>query len=192
MDEFCCAGHYLSATAKLWASTHNAEVKKRMDALVNILAECQAASRKSELPVNLFQFLSLELFQIMAGLDWKTRLKRRTKNNEALLGRSDFGNLAEGSQIRMWSLTVSTFDCSALWVKDSRLLTSVLSVIPECLRTKLWLVMRLYGATKLREHVRHHQLRLARHFEKLLESGPRFRLSKTGNTDKNFCYSAAL
>ncbi|KAJ8452534.1 hypothetical protein Cgig2_000123 [Carnegiea gigantea] len=34
-------GHYLSATAKMWASTHNKAVKKIMNALVSALKECQ-------------------------------------------------------------------------------------------------------------------------------------------------------
>uniref|UniRef100_A0A7N0THG0 Uncharacterized protein n=1 Tax=Kalanchoe fedtschenkoi TaxID=63787 RepID=A0A7N0THG0_KALFE len=34
-------GHYLSATAHMWASTHNDSIKTKMDAVVTALAECQ-------------------------------------------------------------------------------------------------------------------------------------------------------
>ena len=34
-------GHYLSATARMWASTHNETVKEKMSALVTALYECQ-------------------------------------------------------------------------------------------------------------------------------------------------------
>lgn len=34
-------GHYMSATAQTWAATHNDTVKKRMDAVVTALKECQ-------------------------------------------------------------------------------------------------------------------------------------------------------
>lgn len=35
------AGHYLSATAKMWASTYNQTLKEKMTDLVNNLAICQ-------------------------------------------------------------------------------------------------------------------------------------------------------
>ncbi|XP_002968213.2 uncharacterized protein LOC9631388 [Selaginella moellendorffii] len=50
-------GHYLSATAKMWASTHNEELKRRMDHLVDILDECQqkiGTGYLSAFPLNLF------------------------------------------------------------------------------------------------------------------------------------------
>jgi uncharacterized protein len=37
------AGHYLSATAKMWASTHNGTLAGRMSAVVDALDECQRA-----------------------------------------------------------------------------------------------------------------------------------------------------
>jgi uncharacterized protein len=35
------AGHYLSATAKMWASTHDAALAGKMSAAVDALHECQ-------------------------------------------------------------------------------------------------------------------------------------------------------
>ena len=37
------AGHYLTALAQAWASTGDAEAKRRLDAMVSELAECQRA-----------------------------------------------------------------------------------------------------------------------------------------------------
>ena len=34
-------GHYLSATARMWASTHNETIRQRMTAVVNALSACQ-------------------------------------------------------------------------------------------------------------------------------------------------------
>lgn len=34
-------GHYLSATAQMWASTHNGTLREKMDSLVSALKECQ-------------------------------------------------------------------------------------------------------------------------------------------------------
>lgn len=34
-------GHYLSATAKMWASTGNSTLKEKMTAVVSALGECQ-------------------------------------------------------------------------------------------------------------------------------------------------------
>lgn len=35
------AGHYLSASAQMWASTHNETLKEKMDAVVSALCDCQ-------------------------------------------------------------------------------------------------------------------------------------------------------
>ncbi|GFP98769.1 hypothetical protein PHJA_002020800 [Phtheirospermum japonicum] len=35
-------GHYLSASAQMWASTHNADLKEKMSSLVSILSDCQS------------------------------------------------------------------------------------------------------------------------------------------------------
>lgn len=40
-DFFCFEGHYLSATAYMWASTHNNTLKEKMSALVSALSTCQ-------------------------------------------------------------------------------------------------------------------------------------------------------
>ncbi|MFT3829010.1 MAG: glycoside hydrolase family 127 protein [Opitutaceae bacterium] len=39
------AGHYLTAVAQMWAATGDAEMKRRLDAMVSELAECQRAQR---------------------------------------------------------------------------------------------------------------------------------------------------
>jgi DUF1680 family protein len=36
-------GHYLSASALMWASTHNETLQKKMNALVRALKECQTS-----------------------------------------------------------------------------------------------------------------------------------------------------
>ncbi|XP_059473014.1 aromatic-L-amino-acid decarboxylase-like [Neocloeon triangulifer] len=96
-----------------------------------------------------------------------------------------------------WMLV--NFDCSALWVKDSRELVSAMSVdraylahtkqdsgmpdyrnwqIPLGRRfraLKLWFVLRIYGVRKLQEFIRQ-QCQLAIDFEQLLKSDDRFEI----------------
>lgn len=97
-----------------------------------------------------------------------------------------------------WLLT--TFDCSAFWVRDRRHLTGALSVTPEYLRNaatdaggvidyrdwhpqlgrrfralKLWAVLRTYGLEGLRAHVRL-GVELAAYVAGLVEADPRFEL----------------
>ena len=38
---FYLEGHFLSATAKMWASTHNETIRQSMTAVVNALSACQ-------------------------------------------------------------------------------------------------------------------------------------------------------
>ncbi|EPS73247.1 hypothetical protein M569_01505, partial [Genlisea aurea] len=73
-------GHYLSASAKMWASTHNARLYSRMSSLVLALSECQTkigSGYLSAFPSELFdRFESLEavwapyytIHKILAGL----------------------------------------------------------------------------------------------------------------------------
>ncbi|CAN8257545.1 unnamed protein product [Cochlearia groenlandica] len=95
-----------------------------------------------------------------------------------------------------WFLT--NFDCSLLWVKDSSALTEALTTNPEFLKNKasqanlvvdykdwqiplgrrfrslkLWMVLRLYGAEKLRSYIRNH-VKLAKDFEQLVSQDPNF------------------
>ncbi|GAQ86385.1 aromatic aldehyde synthase [Klebsormidium nitens] len=95
-----------------------------------------------------------------------------------------------------WMLT--NFDCSLLWVKDSKPLLDALSLQPEYLRNaaseaslvvdfkdwqlplgrrfrslKLWLVMRLYGANGIRAYLRKH-IQLAAEFEELVRADERY------------------
>eukprot|EP00899_Mesostigma_viride_P019632 jgi/Mesvir1/27670/Mv07392-RA.1 len=97
-----------------------------------------------------------------------------------------------------WLLT--NFDCSAMWVKDSRFLLQALSLQPEFLRNKasdagvvvdykdwqvplgrrfralkLWFVMRSYGAKGLRRYIRSH-VAMAAGLEATVTADPRFRL----------------
>eukprot|EP00249_Psilotum_nudum_P018946 c27032_g1_i2 orf=156-1640(+) len=97
-----------------------------------------------------------------------------------------------------WFLT--NFDCSALWVKDSSALVDALSTNPEFLKNKvseaklvsdykdwqiplgrrfrslkLWMVLRLYGASGLRKYIRNH-IKLAEHFENLVHADSRFEI----------------
>ncbi|KAF7997969.1 hypothetical protein HCN44_009367 [Aphidius gifuensis] len=95
-----------------------------------------------------------------------------------------------------WLLT--NFDCSALWVKDSRLLINAFNVdriylahdkqglvpdyrhwqIPLGRRfraLKLWFVLRLYGVEGLQKHIRH-SINLAKHFETHINSDERFEI----------------
>ena len=42
ISRFCfLEGHYLSASALMWASTHNDALKQKMSAVVSALSECQ-------------------------------------------------------------------------------------------------------------------------------------------------------
>lgn len=95
-----------------------------------------------------------------------------------------------------WLLT--NFDCNAFYTRDKQALLSALSVTPEYLRNaasgsgsvidyrdwqiplgrrfralKLWFVMRHYGATGLREHIRHH-VALADKLEQWVNADARF------------------
>lgn len=98
-----------------------------------------------------------------------------------------------------WLLT--TFDCSAMWVRDRAPLIAALSITPEYLRNaasdtgavidyrdwqiplgrrfralKLWFVLRSLGAEGLREHIRR-SISLAEHFESLILADDRFELA---------------
>ncbi|KAK1424006.1 hypothetical protein QVD17_19317 [Tagetes erecta] len=97
-----------------------------------------------------------------------------------------------------WFLT--TLDCCCLWVKDRTVYTKALSSDPEYLKNKpseskqvvdykdwqisltrrfkamkLWMVLRMHGASGLREFIRK-QVKMAQHFEKLLSRDKRFEL----------------
>ncbi|MGH3664276.1 MAG: pyridoxal-dependent decarboxylase, partial [Micromonosporaceae bacterium] len=97
-----------------------------------------------------------------------------------------------------WLLT--GFDCDAFWVSDRAELTQALSVLPEYLRNaatesgavidyrdwqiplgrrfralKLWFTMRWYGATGLREHIRH-GVALAQEFAEQVHADERFEI----------------
>ncbi|GLJ38849.1 hypothetical protein SUGI_0791720 [Cryptomeria japonica] len=95
-----------------------------------------------------------------------------------------------------WLFT--NFDCSLLWVKDSKALVEALSMNPEYLKNKvsqskqvidykdwqiplgsrfrslkLWMVLRLYGISELQTYIRY-QISLAQHFENLVIKDKRF------------------
>ncbi len=95
-----------------------------------------------------------------------------------------------------WLLT--SFDCSCLWLRDSRPLTDALSITPEYIRNaatdsgavidyrdwqvplgrrfrslKLWFVLRHYGIAGLQSHIREH-VRLAELFESWIQEDNRF------------------
>lgn len=94
-----------------------------------------------------------------------------------------------------WLLT--NFDCDCFWTTDRAALIGALSITPEYLRTgatgvvdyrdwqvplgrrfralKLWMVIRHYGVEGLQAHIREH-VRLARLFENLASSDPRFEI----------------
>ena len=97
-----------------------------------------------------------------------------------------------------WLLT--TFDCSTFWVRDRTALTGALSILPEYLRNaatesgevvdyrdwhpqlgrrfraiKLWAVLRTYGLTGLRDHVRS-GVELASYAAELVRADDRFEL----------------
>jgi len=97
-----------------------------------------------------------------------------------------------------WLLT--TFDCSAFWVRDRAALVGALSILPEYLRNpatesgavvdyrdwhpqlgrrfrsiKLWTVLRTYGLSGLREHIRA-GVAQAERFVELVRADDRFEL----------------
>mgnify|MGYP003700542953 CR=1 FL=1 len=98
-----------------------------------------------------------------------------------------------------WMLT--TFDCSALWVRNRKPLLDALSIMPEYLRNqasetgavidyrdwqiplgrrfralKLWFVIRHYGVEGIRAHIRR-GVELAQLFESLVRDDDRFELA---------------
>ncbi len=97
-----------------------------------------------------------------------------------------------------WLLT--TFDCSTFWVRDRVALTGALSILPEYLRNaatdsgevvdyrdwhpqlgrrfraiKLWAVLRTYGLSGLRDHIRS-GVQMAAHAADLVRADDRFEL----------------
>ncbi|WP_210443211.1 aminotransferase class V-fold PLP-dependent enzyme [Nocardioides sp. SYSU D00065] len=97
-----------------------------------------------------------------------------------------------------WLLT--TFDCSTFWVRDRAALTGAMSILPEYLRNaatesgevvdyrdwhpqlgrrfralKLWAVLRTYGLSGLRSHVRS-GIALAQHVADLVAADDRFEM----------------
>ncbi|KAJ7570760.1 hypothetical protein O6H91_01G133900 [Diphasiastrum complanatum] len=97
-----------------------------------------------------------------------------------------------------WLLT--NFECAALWVKNSNLLVTALSTQAEYLRNKasemrmvvdfkdwqiplgrrfrslkLWMILRLYGASGLRAYIRNH-IEIAKHLEDLIRADDRFEI----------------
>ncbi|KMZ67181.1 short isoform Tyrosine Decarboxylase [Zostera marina] len=92
------------------------------------------------------------------------------------------------------------FDCSTLWVKERSALVNSFGTNPDYLKNKmsqqknvvdfndwqiplgrrfrslkLWMVLRLYGADKLRGYIRNH-INLAKQFEQLVRSDSRFEI----------------
>jgi aromatic-L-amino-acid decarboxylase len=102
-----------------------------------------------------------------------------------------------------WLLT--NFDCDLFWTRDRAALTGALSITPEYLRTasdaadvvnyrdwqvplgrrfralKLWLVLRCFGLSGLREHIRGH-VACAERFESLVRADPRFEITAPRTT----------
>jgi aromatic-L-amino-acid decarboxylase len=103
-----------------------------------------------------------------------------------------------GTNPHKWLLT--NFDCDAFWVADRSALLGALSILPEYLRNaatesgavidyrdwhvplgrrfralKLWAVIRWYGASGLREHIREH-VALAQEFAGWVAADERFEL----------------
>lgn len=94
-----------------------------------------------------------------------------------------------------WLLT--TFDCAAMWLDDTRHLKAALSLTPVFLRgqgnamdykdwqlplgrrfraLKLWMLLRLYGAQRLRDMLRHH-IALGLWFARRVEEHPGLELA---------------
>lgn len=99
-------------------------------------------------------------------------------------------------------LLLTAFDCSAMWVRDVKLLTTALAVDPLYLQhdhssavdfrhygiplsrrfraLKLWFVFRSYGITGLQKYIRNH-IALAKRFESLVMSDERFEIRNDVN-----------
>lgn len=99
-------------------------------------------------------------------------------------------------------LLLTNFDCSAMWVKDTKLLTSALAVDPLYLQhdhngavdyrhysiplsrrfraLKLWFVFRSYGIAGLQKYIRNH-ITLAKQFEGLVNKDDRFEVRNDVN-----------
>lgn len=103
------------------------------------------------------------------------------------------------SNCHKWMLT--NFDCTAMWTQDSKSILDALSLTPEFLRNKasdsgevrdykdwqvplgrrfrslkLWFVMRSFGLSGLRSHIRNH-VALARKFEGYVMADKRFEIA---------------
>eukprot|EP00878_Enallax_costatus_P025982 GHUV01027848.1.p1 GENE.GHUV01027848.1~~GHUV01027848.1.p1 ORF type:complete len:388 (+),score=81.82 GHUV01027848.1:52-1215(+) len=94
--------------------------------------------------------------------------------------------------VHKWLMT--NFDCAAMWFDDTEYLKEALSLTPVYLRAtgnifdykdwqiplgcrfrslKLWFVMRMYGAVKLQDMIRHH-IALGEWFAQQVSADPRF------------------
>lgn len=104
-------------------------------------------------------------------------------------------------------LLLTTFDCSAMWVKEKSKLDSALSLnqlyfdnnsinngdsghlgvsLSRKFRAiKLWLVMRYYGITGLVNHIRHHII-LARRFEEHVKKDKNFEVCNEVKVSKQY------
>ncbi|CAO2832927.1 unnamed protein product [Amaranthus hypochondriacus] len=95
-------GHYMSATAQMWASTHNETLKAKMSALVSALKECQDAIGSgylSAFPSELFdRFEAVQpvwapyytIHKIMAGLLDQYNLAGNTKALEMVTSMANY------------------------------------------------------------------------------------------------------
>lgn len=99
-------------------------------------------------------------------------------------------------------LLLTNFDCSAMWVKDVKSLTTALAVDPLYLQhdhssavdyrhygiplsrrfraLKVWFVFRSYGIVGLQKYIRNH-IALAKRFEKLVNEDDRFEVRNDVN-----------
>ena len=106
--------------------------------------------------------------------------------------------LAESFNFNPHKWMLVNFDCSAMWVRDSRLIVDAFNVDPMYLKhrhqgeipdyrhwhiplgrrfrsLKLWFVMRLYGVEGLQQHIRT-QVKLAEQFADLVAKDSRFEM----------------
>lgn len=113
---------------------------------------------------------------------------------------SDGVELADSFNFNPHKWLLTSFDCSALWVRDRKSLTEALSITPAYLRNaasesgsvidyrdwqiplgrrfralKLWFVIRHYGVEGLRAHIRQ-GVRLGELFETLVRGDERFEI----------------
>ncbi|KAF2614281.1 hypothetical protein F2Q70_00007360 [Brassica cretica] len=150
-------GHYLSATAYMWASTHNNTLKEKMSALVSALSTCQqklGTGYLSAFPSSFFDRaeppLRKEVVEYMLDVDSHMWSMRRSKANFFRIMNVLSGLVAVTKwfdQICHWRNPITTVLIHVLFI--------ILVLYPELILPTVFLYLFLIGIWNFRWRPRH-------------------------------------